>query len=92
MNYNGLITAVQDRCGLSKSQASAAVFTVMEQITESLAQGEPARFAGFGSFEILDKQARTGRNPQTGASIKIPAKTTVKFRAGSKLKDAVNAA
>ena len=66
------------------------VNTVFEEIIEALSRGERVELRGFGAFSVKEREARTGRNPRTGEEIKIPASTTVRFKAGKGLKDAVN--
>lgn len=75
--------------GLSKSDATAVVDGVLDAITGALANEEKITLTGFGSFEVVPTPARTGRNPQTGAPVDIPAGRRVKFRPGKQLKEAV---
>ena len=75
---------------MSRAQADRAVSSVLDIISEELAKGGKVAFTGFGSFEISKRAARTGRNPQTGASIEIAASCVPKFAAGATLKAAVN--
>jgi DNA-binding protein HU-beta len=91
MNKNELIAKVADRAGLTKADASRAVDATFETITASLKGGDEVRIVGFGNFVVTERAATEGRNPQTGAAIKIPASRQPKFRAGKGLKDAVNA-
>jgi len=74
----------------SKRAAEDAVSCVFEAITKSLKKGQPVTLVGFGTFGVGKRKARVGRNPQTGAAIKIAAKKVPKFAAGKALKDAVN--
>lgn len=90
MNKNDLVAAVADSTGLSKSDAAKAVDAVFDSITGSLKGGGEVRLVGFGTFSVADRKATTGRNPQTGATIQIPASKQPKFKAGKGLKDAVN--
>jgi DNA-binding protein HU-beta len=85
-----LAQQVASRTGLSASEAKAAVEATIEEITEQLKAGNEVKFTGFGKFSTTDRPAREGRNPQTGETMKIAAKTAPKFTAGAKLKDAVN--
>ena len=91
MNKLQLTEAVAAKAtGLTKKQAAEAVNAVLEAITETLAAGEDVKLAGFGGFEVRVREARTGRNPQTGEAVEIPASKYVAFSAGSALKDKVN--
>ncbi|GEK58784.1 MULTISPECIES: HU family DNA-binding protein [Marinococcus] len=90
MNKTDLINAVSDQAELSKKDASKAVDAVFDSITETLKKGDKIQLVGFGSFEVRERAARKGRNPQTGAEIKIPSTKNPAFRPGKQLKDAVN--
>ena len=90
MNKGDLIDAVAGAAGITKSQAGDAVNAVFASIEGALAGGDKAAFVGFGTFSTSKRAAREGRNPATGKTIKIAAKTTVKFKAGSTFTDAVN--
>ena len=90
MNKGDLINNVANAAGISKNQASEAVSAVFESIEGTLKSGSKAAFAGFGTFSISARAARDGRNPATGATIKIPAKNVVKFKAGKAFADKVN--
>ena len=89
MNKNDLISAVADTADLSKADAGKAVDSVLDQITGALKKGTDVRLVGFGTFSVAQRKATTGRNPQTGATIQIPASKQPKFKAGKALKDAV---
>lgn len=89
MNKTELIAAVAEKANLTKASAEAAVNAVLDTITGTLADGGDVTLTGFGSFKASKRAARIGRNPQTGAAIKIPASTVVKFTVGKGLKDAV---
>ena len=89
MNKTELIEALAKRTGLTKSSATSALNSVLESITKSLKKGEPVSFVGFGTFKISNRKARTARNPQTGAAIKIPKRRVPRFTAGKALKMAV---
>ncbi|HWV15284.1 MAG TPA: HU family DNA-binding protein [Cellvibrio sp.] len=91
MNKTDLVTAVAAQADLSKEKADAAVSAIIEQITNALSRDESVALVGFGSFNQSSRAARTGRNPQTGATIEIAASKSVSFKAGKALKDAVNA-
>lgn len=90
MNKNDLVAAVADSAELSKADAAKAVDGVLEAITGQLKDGGEVRIVGFGTFSVSQRAASTGRNPQTGATIQIPASNQPKFKAGKALKDAVN--
>jgi DNA-binding protein HU-beta len=89
MTKDEMIAAMADSSGITKKQATQALSAFMENVTTSLQGGNKVSFAGFGTFAISDRKARTGRNPQTGAEIKIPATKVPVFRAGKNLKEAV---
>jgi nucleoid DNA-binding protein len=89
MNKTDLIAKVATVVGTQK-QAKEAVDCVLDAITKALAGNDTVQIAGFGSFKVSERKARTGRNPQSGASINIPARKVPKFLAGKALKDAVN--
>ena len=90
MNKNDLVSKVSDHTGLSKSDSAKAVDSVIETITSELKSGGDVRLVGFGTFLVTKRKATTGRNPQTGAEIKIPAANVPKFRAGKSLKESLN--
>jgi len=85
-----LARKVAERSGLENGQAKLAVEATIEEITAQLAAGNDVKFTGFGKFSTVDKPAREGRNPRTGESMQIAAKTAAKFSPGSELKKAVN--
>ena len=88
-NKADLIDGVASKSGLTKKDATAAVEGLLETVTETLAEGERVQVIGFGSFEVRERAARKGRNPQTGDEIEIPATKVPAFKAGKGLKDAV---
>jgi DNA-binding protein HU-beta len=90
VNKNDLVSLVAERVGFSKADATKAVDGVFDAITHALKRGNEVRVVGFGTFTVSKRQASQGRNPRTGAPIKIPASKQPKFRAGKGLKDAVN--
>ena len=90
MNKNDLVAAVADSAGLTKADAAKAVDAVFDNISSALKGGSEVRLVGFGTFSVAQRKATTGRNPQTGATIQIPASKQPKFKAGKALKDAVN--
>lgn len=92
MNRNDLIVAVAEKSGLKNSEAAKAVAALLEVISGSLVKGEPVVIVDFGKFDRVETKARVGRNPKTGEPVDIPAKGTVKFRPGKKLKDLVEVA
>ena len=89
MNKTELISKVAEDTGLSKVSAAAAVDSFIEGITKSLKKRQAITFVGFGTFKTSQRKARTARNPQTGAAIKIPKRRVVRFTAGKALKNAV---
>jgi DNA-binding protein HU-beta len=89
MNKQELITKIAKDTGVSKTNASAAVDSFIEGVTRALKKGDSITFVGFGTFKTSMRKARTARNPQTGASIKIPKRRVVRFSAGKALKNAV---
>ena len=89
MNKQDLIAKIAKDTGITKTNATAAVESFIDGITKSLKKGEPITFVGFGTFKTSQRKARTARNPQTGAAIKIPKRRVVRFTAGKALKDAV---
>ena len=91
MNKVELVNAISTKADCTKKDATKYLDAIVETITETLAKGEKISLVGFGSFEVVEREARTGRNPQTGEPIEIPASKAPKFRAGSKLKEIVNA-
>ena len=85
-----LIEAVAAKAGLTKADAGRALDATIEAITGALVKGDRVPLVGFGTFATSKRAARVGRNPQTGAEVKIPARVVPGFKAGSKLKDALN--
>ncbi len=90
MNKLDLVAAVAEQTGMAKADAARAVDAVFVAIEGALSKKEEVRLVGFGTFGTSTRKAGKGRNPQTGAEIDIPESTTVKFKAGKTLKDAVN--
>ena len=90
MNKSELIDAVASAADLSKADASRAVDGVIGAVTQALKSGDQVTVVGFGTFLVRARAARTGRNPQTGATIEIKAANAPAFKAGKALKDAVN--
>ena len=90
MNKAELVSAIADKAELSKKDAEAALKAFTDVVTEELKKGEKIQLVGFGTFEVSERAARTGRNPQTGEEMTIPASKAPKFKAGKALKDVVN--
>ncbi len=90
MNKKELIESIAGAADISKAAAEKALNGTLAAIAESLNNGGKVTLVGFGTFSVSKRDARQGRNPQTGKAIKIPAKKVVKFKAGSKLSEAVN--
>lgn len=84
-----LAASVAEQTGLTRDKASEVITAVTDQISAAAARGEDITLIGFGTFNVRSREARDGRNPQTGASIRIPASKTVGFKAGKSLKDAI---
>ena len=90
MNKKQLIEAVADETHVSRSAAGQAVDAVLDTIAARLADGESVTIPGFGTFEVRQRAARTGRNPRTGATIDIATSRTAAFKAGKTLRDRLN--
>ncbi len=90
MNKTELVDAVAASTGLTKTDTKKTIDAVFEEITKALKKGDPVQLIGFGTFKTSERKAREGRNPQTGATIKIAARKVPAFSAGAALKDAVN--
>jgi len=90
MNKAELVTQVAEKAGILKKDAETAVNSVFQAIEEALGKGDKAQFVGFGTFEVRERAARKGRNPQTGEEIDIPASKSVGFKVGKTLKEAIN--
>lgn len=90
MNKTDLIDFIADEADLSKASANRALDAVIDGITKTMKQNGTVTIVGFGTFAVGQRAARTGRNPQTGASIDIKAARVPKFRPGKALKDALN--
>jgi len=90
MNKTDLINAVAEKSELSKKDATKAVDAVFETVSDALKDGDKVQLIGFGNFEVRERSARKGRNPQTGDEIDIPASKVPAFKPGKALKDAVN--
>ncbi len=90
MNKAQLIDAMAAKSGQTKADAKKALDAFTEATTDALKGGDRVALIGFGTFSVAERGARTGRNPQTGKEIKIPAKKVVKFKAGADLSDSVS--
>ncbi|MEA1934408.1 MAG: HU family DNA-binding protein [Thermodesulfobacteriota bacterium] len=89
MNKGDLAGKMAQDCNISKAATEQALNSVIDAILEAVSARDKVTLIGFGTFSVAERAAREGRNPQTGKAIKIPAKKIVKFKAGSKLADAV---
>ncbi len=89
MNKAQLIDAISAEAGLTKADAKKSLDATIKATSNALKKGDRVALVGFGSFSVSQRSARTGRNPQTGKEIKIPAKKVVKFKAGVELADTV---
>ena len=89
MNKTELIAAIADKAELSKKDAEAAVKAFVDVVSDAMKNGDKVQLVGFGTFEVSERSARTGRNPQTGDTIEIAASRTPRFKAGKALKDLV---
>lgn len=90
MNKTDLINSVAENADVTKVNAEKAIKATFMAISNALKSGESVTLIGFGTFSIMEKQARSGKNPQTGATIQIPAKKVAKFKAGKALQEMVN--
>lgn len=91
MNKTELVAAVAEQADISKKDAEKALKAFVDVVTEEMKKGEKVQLVGFGTFEVSERAAREGRNPQTGATMTIAASKAPKFKAGKALKDMVNA-
>ncbi len=90
MNKTELVAAMADQAGLSKKDTEKALKAFTDVVADELKKGGKVQLVGFGTFEVSERAAREGRNPQSGAVMKIPASKAPKFKAGKALKDLVN--
>lgn len=90
MNKTELIAAISEKTGLTKKDSDAALAAVIDSIAEALKNGDKVSLIGFGTFEVRERAARVGQNPQTGEKINIAASKAPAFKAGKALKDALN--
>ena len=91
MNRTELVAAMAEKSQLSKKDAESALKAFIDVVSEEMQKGEKIQLVGFGTFEVSERAAREGRNPQTGKTMKIEACKAPKFKAGKALKDAINA-
>ena len=90
MNKTELVAAIADQAEISKKDAEKAVQAFTEVVAAELKKGGKVQLVGFGTFEVVERAAREGRNPQTGKAMKIKASKAPKFKAGKALKDSIN--
>ena len=90
MNKTELVASMAEQTNLSKKDAEAALKAFIDVVSEELKKGEKVQLVGFGTFEVSERAAREGRNPQTGETMEIKASKTPKFKAGKALKDMMN--
>ncbi len=90
MNKTELIAVMAEKANLSKKDAEAALNAFVDAVEGALTKGDKVQLVGFGGFEVRERAARTGRNPQTGAEMKIAAAKVPAFKAGKALKDLIN--
>ena len=90
MNKTEFIAAIAEEAGLSKTDAAKAVKAFTDVVVEEMKKGEKIQLVGFGTFEVSERAERTGRNPQSGKEMVIPASKAPKFKAGKALKDLIN--
>ena len=90
MNKTELVAAIAEKTELSKKDAEKALKALTDVVAEELKKGEKIQLVGFGTFEVAERPARTGRNPMTGKTIEIAASKSPKFKAGKALKDSLN--
>lgn len=89
MSKSELVAAVSEKTGMSKKDCEKVIAGCLDTVAETLAQGGKVQLVGFGTFEVKERRARTGRNPQTGEPVEIPASKAPVFKAGKALKGAV---
>ncbi|MFN4285528.1 MAG: HU family DNA-binding protein [Lacibacter sp.] len=89
MNKAELVAKIAEDAGISKTQANAAVDSFIDAVTKTLKAGGKVTLVGFGTFSVSKRSARTGRNPQTGETIKIKARKVAKFKAGKELAEKI---
>ena len=90
MNKQELISAIAQNAEITKADAGKALAATIDAITKAMAKGDKVQLVGFGTFEVRERAARTGKNPRTGEAIKIAASKVPAFKAGKALKDTIN--
>ena len=90
MNKGQLVASIAEQAGLTQSQAEAALTATLDTIGGALKDGDSVSLIGFGTFSVNERPAREGRNPRTGETIQIAAKTVAKFKPGKKLSESLN--
>ncbi len=90
MTKSELISQIAESADINKNEAANALQAFMDAVTDTTKKGDKLTLIGFGTFSLSERSARTGRNPQTGKEIKIPAKKVVKFKVGKQLAETVN--
>jgi DNA-binding protein HU-beta len=90
MNRKGLVDAIAEKTGLSKKDTDNFLNGFIEVVSEQLKKGEAINLVGFGSFRVIERKARSARNPRTGETVNVPARKAPAFKAGKELKEAVN--
>lgn len=90
MNKTELISVMAEKSGLTKKDSEKALNSFIEAVEEALVKGEKVQLVGFGTFEVRERSARKGRNPQTGEEIDIPAVSVPAFKAGKALRESIN--
>ena len=90
MNKSELVASMAESAGISNAAAGRALDAMIEEVSGALSKGQKVSLIGFGTFSVTKRAARNGRNPQTGETIKIAARKVARFKAGSRLADAVN--
>ena len=86
-----LSESIHQRIGLSRSECQSLVESILDNLSNALVEGESVKIAGFGTFQIRDKAARTGRNPKTGVEVPIAPRRVLTFKASQKMRDRINA-
>lgn len=89
MNKSELVDSMASAAGISKAAAEKSLTAFLDAVTDAMAKGDKVTLVGFGTFSVSERAARQGRNPQTGDAINIPSRKIARFKAGSKLADAV---
>nr|WP_284694579.1 HU family DNA-binding protein [Geomonas sp. Red32] len=90
MNKQELVSAIADEAQITKVEADKALTAIVDTLTSCLAGGDKVTLVGFGTFSVAERAARTGKNPQTGKEIQIPASKAPKFKPGNTLKELIN--